>query len=127
MAVVLNSSHLDVEVDGVTKTIDSNEVQVEVVNLSIVKSAASSWTIQGGTIHYCVAVTNESETETITDAVFRDVLADRLTYVEDSFTVDGDEETPVISGQTISYTIPTLEPEQTVNICFAVTVGPEAP
>ena len=125
MATILNNATIDVLVDGEVKTIPSNDVEVEIISLSIVKSSSSTWTIEGGTIHYCVAVTNNDTMTTITDTVFRDDLDGRLTYVTDSFTVDNNPETPVISGQEISFTIPTLAPGQTVNICFTVSVGSE--
>ena len=129
MGVVYNTSNLDVDVGGQTQTVPSNQVQVAIVDLFVQKTVSNPWTIEGGTVDFCNAITNATALSdggmTIQNAIFRDVLEPRVEYVVDTFTVDGIQQTPTISGQTISYTIPTLDPEQTINICFTVKMLPD--
>jgi len=100
-------------------TIESNQERVEIVDLVIEKSANCSVAFVGGTVTYCVTVTNPSEYEF--SSTFRDLLDVRLSYVAGTFMVDGIPQTPVIAGQEISYPI-TIPANGTVIVCFKVKV-----
>jgi len=125
MSKIDNTSSLDVDVCEESVTISSNTVDVEIVDLEIVKTVNCPWTVTGGTLRFCTAITNPSEDIDIEDALFHDTLNGRLTYVTGSFTVDGHPATPTVSGQSIEYVIPEIPAGETVTICFDVTVGPE--
>lgn len=120
MPVVQNTSHLTITIGEDQVTIDSNVAELAIIEPGIVKTVNPSWTMFGGTATFCNAITNPSDTETITNSLFSDTLDSSLSYVDGTFTVDGVTETPTISGQTVSYVIPTLAPGQTINICFRV-------
>ena len=74
----------------------------------------------GGTITYCVTVTNSSNYEF--PATFIDVLDTSLTFIAGTFTVDGIPQTPTISDQEIRYAF-TIPANDNVIICFKVRVN----
>ena len=125
MSNIENFSELGVTACDETIFATSNTVELEILDLSIVKSVSCPWTVVGGTVQFCVTITNPSDDMALPDAIFRDVLNDRLTYVEDTFTVDGHPETPIYNPDTntLEYTIPVIEPNSSVTICFKVKVG----
>jgi len=120
MSLIENTSELDVETcDEEIATVKSNTVEVDIVELGIQKSASCSWTVPGGEITFCNVITNTSETD-LEEVVFRDVLDPRFTYVEDSFEVDEQPQTPSISNNTIEYMIDELNGGASITICFKV-------
>jgi len=119
--LVANTAELDVvSCDGEEPTtIQSNKEEVEIVDIVVEKTANCPIAFVGGTIQYCITVTNPSLHEF--QSTFRDVLDSRLEYVDGSFTVDGTTQTPTISGQEISHLV-TIPADSTVTICFKVKV-----
>ena len=121
VTTINNTSYLDVLVCNDLVTTTSNPVQVEVVDLGIVKTSSCPWTVRGGKVTFCTQITNPSIDRDLIAAVFRDILNDRLTYVDGSFTVNGVPETPIISGQQMQFTLDIMS-GQTVSICFTALV-----
>ena len=126
MAKLENISQLDVEVCEEKVAIESNEVELDVIELTIEKSVSCPWTVPGGTVTFCNTIKNASEETTILDSTFIDELNPRFTYVTGSFTVDEVDVEPIIEGNTIKYNIEELAPEQELVICFKVTVDAKA-
>ena len=118
-----NQSGLDIELCQEPMRVLSNEVEATELALTVTKTQSCDFFVVGGTIRYCVEIKNESGVE-ITPIRWFDDLDNRLSYIADTFTVDGSPETPTINGQELSWDIGTLAGNQTVNICFKVTVGP---
>jgi len=116
-----NISELKLEACDEAIIVESNGVEVEVVDLGVVKSANCDWTVKGGTVKFCTKITNPSD-KNIEDAVFKDVLNPRLTYVAGTFTVNNKQETPSHYDNTLEYVIGTLHKESSVVICFKVRV-----
>ena len=125
MSFINNTSYLDVTTCDEVVTASSNQVNFEVVELTIVKTTSCPWTVTGGTITYCTTITNPSLDMDLLGAVFSDVLDNRLSYVVDSFTLNGTPETPTINGQRIEFTLDILA-DSVTTICFQVLVGPAA-
>ncbi|MCL2675435.1 MAG: hypothetical protein FWE84_02435 [Firmicutes bacterium] len=121
MSIVENISQLDVEACEETVVIESNEVEVEIVDLTLTKTVSCEFTFPGGVLTFCTLIENESERE-IEDALFRDALDDRLTFIAGTFTVNGVPTTPVYENNTLEYLIPLISPESEIEICFDVRV-----
>ena len=120
MSKINNTSELEVEACGEMMTIHSNEVEVDVIDLRVVKTVCPL-TFAGGTIQFCTEITNPSDYP-ISPAVFRDVLDPRLTYIQGTFLVNGEPRTPTVTNNKLEYVIPVIEPHSTVLICFKVRV-----
>jgi len=118
---VKNKAHIDVEGCDEVITFDSNEVESTYLNIEVKKSASCIWAVRGKNLTYCTDVTNMSA-KAVADAKFNDTLDLGLQYVDGSFTIDGVTAVPQIAGQQLSYTIPQINMNQTVKICFQVKV-----
>ena len=122
MSTLENYSELNVETcDSEIATTTSNTVEVDVVELSIEKSASCGWTVPGGVITFCSVIDNPSETD-LFDVLFKDELDPRFEYQDGSFEVDESPETPTITGNTIEFLITELKGGTSVKICFKVKV-----
>lgn len=75
----------------------------------------------GDTLTYTVTIKNISMSP-ISDLPFLDALPDGASYVTDSFAVNGSPTTPAISGNTLSYTIPSIPASGTAIVTFQVLV-----
>ena len=123
---VLNKSGVSVEFCDDPMVVLSNDVEVTELALILTKSANCAYFVTGGTITYCTTINNASDLE-IEDSKWFDNLNPRLTYIEDSFLVDGVAAVPTIDGQELSYNISSLLPNQSMVICFKVLVGAPIP
>jgi len=119
-----NQSFLDLELCQEAVTASSNTVETQILDISLIKEASCGYVIAGGKLCYTVKIVNNSDME-LTDVVFRDPLPDNLTYVEDSFVVDGEEETPTMDGDNVLIYTLTVPPNSTVVIEFCVIVDKE--
>ena len=125
-----NQTFLDLELCEEAVTVQSNQVETDIIDLTIVKSASCNVALVGGKICYKVTITNNSDVD-LEYIMFRDPLAPNLTYIEGSFEVDGTPQTPTIVGNELQYelTIPAIEedePPVPVVITFCVTVDSAA-
>ena len=118
---ILNRAQVEIEACDETITIQSNQVEVKRLRLEVVKTAGCNVTAVGHHIRYCVAIKNESEVD-LHDLLFKDILDPDTSYEAGSFTVDGQPRTPQVQGHEITYRIPLLQDDQTMNICFRVRV-----
>lgn len=121
MAITSLSNTSSIVFDG--DTIESLPV---VTNLAlaptIVKTVDLSIAKIGDIVTYTVVISNTSLVQ-LTNIPFVDILPAGCTYKEGTFTKDGVAATPTISGQTLSYTIPSISIlPGLVTLRFSVTV-----
>ena len=57
-----------------------------------------------------------------TQVVFSDELDENVVYVNESFTVNGQAQTPALDNRTLYYVISTIEPMSSVEIIFQVRI-----
>ena len=123
MPNITNTSNLNLELCDESVTIASNEVQSKELDLTFTKTQSCQYFITGGTITYCIEIDNRSDVEFDSLRWF-DVLDNRLTYVNNTFTANGAPKTPTINGQEISWSFATLHRHERITICFTAKVGP---
>ena len=92
-----------------------------VPEVKITKTASCPWTLKGGTIEFCIKMENTGAVD-IANALFRDPLDSRFSYVDKSFTVDGGYQVPAIVEGALQYMVPLIEVGESVEICFKVRV-----
>jgi len=119
---ITNTSSVDISSCDDVITVTSDPLDVYQLQLAVVKTSSCQVASVGGTIKYCVSITNTTGTA-LFDLVFKDLLDVNLSYVNDSFTVDGQGYTPTIVGQLLSYEIDEIQNEQEIVICFKVDVN----
>lgn len=88
---------------------------------TIVKTVDKAVALIGETLTYTITITN-LDTVALTDLPFTDILPQGTAYVANSFQVNGVAATPVLSGNTLTYTIPTIAPAATAAVTLNVTV-----
>lgn len=108
-------------------TLNSNSVDTLLLVIPlIVKSVDKLTAAIGEKLTYTVTITNVGLT-TITNLPFSDILPAGSTYVDSSFTLNGSAASPTVTGNTLTYTIPTIGPLGVATLQFQVTVvGGEA-
>jgi uncharacterized repeat protein (TIGR01451 family) len=121
MSTITNTANAELELCGELVQITSNTVNLEVAEIIIRKYANCSFTIVGGTVRFCIEVSNPSAA-TINNVLIRDVLDPRLQYIPGTFFVNGVPATPTVVGNVLSYNIPAIPPFSTVVACFRVRV-----
>jgi len=119
--LIANKALIEIEACDEIITIESNEETVALLQLEVIKTASCNVTAVGHQIRYCVTIKNESDVD-LEDLLFKDELDPRTSYVNGSFTVNGTPATPTVVGHTITYTIPKIEDDETITICFRVMV-----
>jgi len=100
---------------------ESNEVQTEIVDLSITKTPSCGYAIPGGTICYTIVAENNSEVDMF-GVLFSDVIPANTTYIVDSFMVDGVQQTPMMAENTIQELID-IPAGESVTITFCVKIN----
>jgi len=123
---ISNRSGLNIDLCDDPMIVMSNEVEVSEIILTLQKTASCEYFITGGTITFCTKINNSSDIE-IDDIRWFDDLDPRLSYIADTFLVDGTAATPIIIDQELSYMIETIAPGQSMLICFKVLVGAPTP
>ena len=118
---IKNFACLEIELCGTEQSIESNETEVDIINLEIKKEADCKYAFCGGTLGYTVTIKNDSDVK-LEDLEFKDTLSDNTEYKAGSFKVDGAPKTPVINGKTISYKIDEIEAGEEIEITFEVKV-----
>lgn len=104
------------------KEIDSNAAETNLLLAPLIAKAVDQNVASiGDILTYTVKLTNEGLIA-ITDLPLTDILPAGSTYLADSFTVDQTAATPVLTGNTLTYTIPTLAPEAVTTVSYQVTV-----
>ena len=101
----------------------SNTVTAELLTnetISIVKSQSQDVVVSGSEIVYTIVITNNG-TYPLTDVDFFDTIPTGLTYKVGSFKVNTVTETPITTGQDLSYVIASL-PAGNTTVEFTVTV-----
>ena len=93
---------------------------------TVTKTVDKSTASIGELLTYTVNIGNGSEVP-LTGVTFSDTIPVGSNYVTGSFTADGAQVTPTISGSTISYSIPSIESSGNYPITFqTVVVGGES-
>ena len=82
---------------------ESEEVSTQIIDLQIIKTTCP-YALVGQEICYTITITNNGDIDAF-GVVFKDVLADNMTYVMGSFEVDGIFYTPAIAENVIQYRI----------------------
>ena len=118
---ITNAASIEIELCGEEQSIESNETEVDIINLEIKKEASCKYAFCGGTLGYTVTIKNDSDVK-LEDLEFKDTLSDNTEYKAGSFKVNGAHKTPVINGKTISYEIDEIEADETIEITFEVKV-----
>ena len=118
---IINRAQIEIEACDETITVQSNSEIVNKLQLEVAKTAGCNITAVGNQVSYCVRVTNDSGVD-LFDLLFRDMIDPHTSFVAGSFTVDGQPRTPTVQGHTITYNIPELRDDETINICFHVRV-----
>lgn len=103
-------------------TIDSNSVStLLLLPPAVVKVVDKVIASIGETLTYTVTVTNVA-LGPLTDIPFTDTIPNGATYVSDSFKVNGAAVTPILTGNTLTYTIPNIAALGIASIQFQVEV-----
>ena len=103
-------------------TINSLPVETLLLVLpTILKTVDAAIANIGDTLTYTVTIANLGLTE-MTNIPFTDELPAGSEYVDDSFEVDGSPEEATLTGNTLTYTIPSIDPLAAVVLTFQVTV-----
>jgi len=103
-------------------TINSNSVETLLALAPTISKSVDSPTASiGDILTYTVTITSISLL-TISNLLFTDVIPEGATYVEDSFTVNSVAATPTLTGNTLTYTIPTILGLALATISFQVEV-----
>ncbi len=128
---------------GETSTVPSNETEFPVVvrpaSLELIKTGDRQAAEPGDAVTYRLLVRNTGEVG-VNNLVISDQLPLGLRYVSDSTqatlttgrTTTGQTtiaipfEQPTVSGQTLTFTYPRLELDQTLNLVYAVLLTPDA-
>ena len=118
---ITNKAQIEIEACDETIVIESNEETVHILKLVVTKTAGCAVTAVGHHINYCVTIRNESGVE-LHDLLFKDIIDSKTSYVTGSFRVNDSPATPTVVGHTITYNIPSLDDDDTVRICFRVSV-----
>ena len=118
---ITNKARIEIEACDETIVVESNEETVALLQLEVIKTANCNVTAAGHQIRYCVTIKNESGVD-LDELLFKDELDPRTSYVNGSFTVNGTPATPTVANRTITYAIPRIEDDETITICFRVTV-----
>lgn len=102
--------------------VNSNTVVTALLLAPTVVKAVDKLTASiGDTLTYTVTVTNLSTTP-LTNLPFSDALPAGSTYVTDSFKVNATAATPTVTGNTLTYTIPTIAALGSAVLQFQVKV-----
>lgn len=102
-------------------TINSNPVETLLLLAPTLLKAVDKLVASiGDTLTYTVTITNLA-LNPITNLPFTDDLPEGSTYVTDSFKVNETAAIPVLTGNTLTYTIPSVAPGVTT-VTYSVTV-----
>lgn len=88
---------------------------------AVVKTVDKVVASVGDILTYNVTITNVGLSQ-LTNLPFSDVIATGAGYVPNSFKVNGTAETPGITNNTLTYTIPSIPSLGTANVQFQVRV-----
>lgn len=103
-------------------TINSNTVSTLLLVAPTLLKAVDKLTASiGETLTYTVTITNVG-LSALTNLPFTDIIPAGSTYVTDSFKLNGSTASPVVTGGTLTYTIPTIAALGTAALQFQVTV-----
>jgi uncharacterized repeat protein (TIGR01451 family) len=123
--------------NGSFQTVQSNKTTVPLVaeRLEIVKVGDRSAAEPGDTVSYRLLIKNTGNS-TLNNLVVTDTLPLGLKYVNNSsrasISTSGGPDTPVslsgttVNGQVVTFTYPSLAPQQTLTIVYAALVTPDA-
>lgn len=121
MATLGNTTYLDFDLCEEGVSVESNQAEVNIIDLSLTKVASCSRAVVGGRICYTITISNNCGEE-IEDVTFRDPLDSNLEYITGSFEIDGVPTAPTsTAGGVIIYTPMTIPIDTTV-ITFCVRV-----
>lgn len=118
---IKNKASLKITTSGGDNVVFSNETEISIVKLTIVKSADVSFVVSGDKIKYSFVCTNVG-TSNVNHITFSDVLQSGTSYVANTFKINSSIVTSTISGQVVSYVIPSMDSLEVINIEFETLV-----
>jgi len=121
---IINKASVDIELCDMMRTIDSNTVEAEAINIKVVKEQSCDKVLVGENLKYTVKIINECG-PVVHDLLFKDTFDECTKLVEGSFTVDDHPETPDVHENTLSFWIDKLESCDIITITFEVKVTEE--
>jgi len=99
---------------------ESNQVTTEIIDIEITKSTCQ-FVLSGKDICYTIIATNYSDID-FNNLLFSDELDSNVTYVPNTFLVNGDQKTPMMADNTIQYLI-NIPSGDSVEMKFCVRVN----
>lgn len=115
-----NQASIKAIIGGIDKTITSNEViSTLATDLSITKSQQADLISQGQ--KYTCQITNPNPLPVLL-VLFTDTIPAGMSFVTGSFKVNNVVTIPALTGQVLTYTIPTIAANATVTVEFSVLV-----
>lgn len=116
-----NKTTLEVKCNDEPRKITSNEVEAKKIEVRLIQFEDVHLVFEGDIITYTTKICNDSCVD-LYDAEFEDCIPNGLCYEHCSFKVNGDEKTPRIKGQNLSFIFKKLEKESETTVCFKVKV-----
>lgn len=110
MATYTNQATIGYTIAGTLNTSASNAVVSlsAQANFPVSKAQSETALLLDTPQEYTITATNLTGVP-ITGAIITDIIPAGLAYVNNSFTVDGEAETPTVLANTLTYTVPTWE------------------
>lgn len=114
---IKNKAIIKVEYCGERHFIESNEVELNKIDLIVLKRQNKNAAFVGDCVKYTITIYNDSKTD-LYNLEFEDKLAKDLKYVRDSFKVNGIKENPCYEHNDLSYRINQLKVKEEIVITF---------
>ena len=121
---IINQSSIEVELCDGTHIIEGDIIEAEAVHIKIEREQSCGKALVGKNIKYTVKVINACGSE-VDDIIFKNTFDKCTIFVEDSFYVDGDRETPEVVDNHLKFKLDTLGRGETITITFEVEVTEE--
>lgn len=115
---IINTSEILYGGDTITSNPTSTLLLLPPLIVKLVDKAIANI---GDNLTYTITITNVGLTS-LTNVIFSDDIPNGTEYVVGSFQVNGSPATPTITGDTLSYTIPTILPPGTAIVSFSVII-----
>lgn len=117
-----NCVHNKAQVETTCHTSTSNCVETYLKKpLCICKFVDKKEACRRDILTYTILIKNASLVKE-TQVVFTDQMDDNVEYIDDSFRVNGENQTPALDNHTLYYIIPSIDAMSTIEIIFQVRI-----
>lgn len=106
----MNQATASVTIHGQEMNFESNTVIAELfedTSVTLLKTQSSNIVVSEGTITYTIIITNNA-IDSVSNFNLLDTIPNGMTYVDESFKINGIADTPTIVDQELSYQFTTL-------------------